>query len=294
MTYLKSPRDILRNARWRLNCSISQEPIVFVLGAPRSGTTLLQRVLTLHDQLFSIQGETGLFSRQNIFARKHFHLSWDETRTLFEQSSDIVDLLQNGVCRLRKLQQLSSDTRMVEKTPQHVLQLKFLTRHFPNARFLHIIRDGRDCYCSSLNHPNIRQETSVRRFARYWAACVHTGLAFDSHPNVTRLTYEEFVESPHAVLSRIMLALGLSPQEKQLDTYAIGLDVRSERQEFARLSQPIQTTSVGRWKEELTTAEVQTFNLYAGKVLAELGYPSSSPSSATKLSETGQITGSAA
>ena len=59
MTYLKSPSEILRNVRWRLNCSVSQEPVVFVVGAPRSGTTLLQRMLSLHDQLFSIQGETA-------------------------------------------------------------------------------------------------------------------------------------------------------------------------------------------------------------------------------------------
>ena len=68
------------NVTWRFPRTISEGNPVFVVGAPRSGTTLLQRMLSVHPDLFSIEAETGLFSMQNIFdpARRHFDLPFEQ------------------------------------------------------------------------------------------------------------------------------------------------------------------------------------------------------------------------
>ena len=272
LSYISSPSSIPRTFSWRFRPGISLEPIVFVFGAPRSGTTLLQRVLALNDQLFSIDAETGLFSLQNIFTRKHFGLSWNECQNLFQKSCDVVNFLENGVSEIRKKNGFASNMRMVEKTPQHVMHLGFLMRHFPRARFIHIVRDGRDCFCSSRNHPNIPQNSSVRRFAKYWAACVTEGLKFDTRNNLIRVKYEDLVASPESVVGDLMHRLDLNLQRRQLDPGEIGQDDRAKRDEFARLRHPIRPASVGRWRLEMDERELKNFEDVAGHLMPRLGY----------------------
>ena len=66
LSHLKTPQYILKNILWRFPKSISKEEIVFVMGTPRSGTTLIQKVFEAHSKLFSIDGETAMFSFQNF------------------------------------------------------------------------------------------------------------------------------------------------------------------------------------------------------------------------------------
>jgi len=262
----------MNNIRWRMRCSVSDASPVFVLGAPRSGTTLMQRMLSVHPELFSTDSESGLFSYRDIFARKYFSLSWDETHRMFRQSSDVVNFMDNCTDFIRRAHGLPQTTRMVEKTPQHVIRLNFLVRHFPNARFVHMVRDCRDCYCSAVNHPNIQQARSLSTFTRYWVRCVRSGLAFDDHPHVCRVSYEQLTTSPRTVLAEIMESLKLPVHDVQFDPSAISNDRRSQRNEFSRLAEPISPTSVQRWKRELSERELECVQRIAGELLSRLGY----------------------
>ena len=58
--------------------------------------------------------------------------------------------------------------RFVEKTPQHILHLPFILKWFPQAQVIHLVRDGRDCYCSSKINIDIPQNKSAKEFASYW------------------------------------------------------------------------------------------------------------------------------
>jgi protein-tyrosine sulfotransferase len=236
LPYARHPDRIVKNIRWRLATTECHRPIVFVLGAPRSGTTLLQRILSVHPDCFSLESETGLFSHQDIFARLHFGLGREETDALFATSRDIVDFMCKGIGILEK--KYGVEKRFVEKTPQHVLKMRFLLDRFPNARFLHIHRDGRDCYCSSLGHPFIPQK-SVTSFARYWRRCVLAGLACRSHPRAMTLSYETLTASPADTISSIMNFLGAAVSAEQVDNMALGRDRRSARPEFSRLGKSL-------------------------------------------------------
>jgi len=176
-SYIRDPKNLFRNVSWRFPKTISPKKIVFVVGAPRSGTTLLQRILTVHPELFSIEFETGIFSYQNIFSRRHFGFSKEQLKSLFENSKDLVNFFHNSI---EILENQNPGKTFVEKTPQHILHLRFLIKHFPNAKFVHIYRDGRDCYLSSLEHPNIPQRHSPASFAKYWRRCLHSWEAVKS------------------------------------------------------------------------------------------------------------------
>jgi len=265
-----NPRFWAKNISWRLPSTISDIDVIFVVGSPRSGTTLLQRILSIHSQLFSIEGETGLFSYQNIFdpRRKHFGLSDGHLRWLYKESIDIVDFFEKGV-------QILSDEnggRFVEKTPQHVLYLPFILKHFPNAQIIHIVRDGRDCYCSSKSHQHIPQNKSIVSFAKYWKKCVNVPRMFKQDSRILEMKYEYLVEEPRVYLPKIMTFLGLSIEEIQFDSSQISNDKRAKLKEFSHLKDPINSSSVERWKTELTDFELKKFNTVAGRELELYGY----------------------
>ena len=254
---------------WRLPRSTGASRTVFVVGSPRSGTTLVQSVLAAHSRLFSIPGETGIFSYQNIFSRRHFGLSWEENRALFRESRDVVDFFDRAV---RLLESRSEGRTFVEKTPQHVLRLEFLMRRFPNARFVHVVRDGRDCYGSAKSHPGIPQMTSARRFARYWRRCVDIPLRLDGHPRLTTVRYEGFVRAAPRELERVMGFLGLASEPGQLDPDRFGSHKRGRRDEFRLLRSPVSDHRVGRWRDELSAAEKTDFERVARRQLVAYGY----------------------
>lgn len=239
------------------------------MGAPRSGTSLLQGVLAAHDHLFSIPGETGLFSHQNIFTRRHLGLSWGENRALFDESRDLVDFFDRAV---RLLESKNDGRTFVEKTPQHVLRLGFLLRRFPRARFLHVARDGRDCLASAKSHPHIPQARSAATFARYWRRCVESPLRFPGEPRLLSIRYEDFVSAPAAELERVMAFLGLEVDAEQLDPSRFGGHRRAEREEFRLLRSPVSDRRIERWRSDLDPTEVRTFERVAGRLLDAYGY----------------------
>jgi hypothetical protein len=265
------PRDWIRNIRWRLASTVSDIDLVFVVGAPRSGTTLLQRMLLVHSRFYGIPGETGIFSKANLFdlGRRHFGLPDEQVKRLFVDSADVVDFFQRAISLLDGA---ASGARFVEKTPQHVLQLPFILRHFPRAHVVNLVRDGRDCFCSARQHPRIPQKSSVQRFARYWRSCIRMALRHETHPRVLTVKYEELVRSPLASLQRVMAFLGEPMEAAQMSPDALGSDQRSGTQEFARLREPIDPRTVGRWVEELSPVQNREFIAVAGPELAHYGY----------------------
>jgi hypothetical protein len=268
-TYARAPSHVPRNVAWRLPRTASASKTIFVLGSPRSGTSLVQNILAAHSALFSIPGETGLFSYQNIFGRRHFGLSWMENQVLFRDSRDVVDFFDRAV---RLLETRSGGRTFVEKTPQHVLRLEFLSRRFPNARFIHVVRDGRDCFVSARSHAGIPQATSARRFARYWRRCVEVPIRLRENPRITTVRYEDFVRDAPRELDRVMHFLELEREDQQLDPQRFGSDRRGNREEFRLLRSLVSNHRVGRWRLELTSAERKVFERVARRPLEAYGY----------------------
>ncbi|MEO1524563.1 MAG: sulfotransferase [Planctomycetota bacterium] len=265
------PRHWIDNVRWRFPKTVSDLQCVFVVGSPRSGTTLLQRILSVHSKLFSVESETGMFSYQNLFApnRRHFGLPKDTLAELYRECVDVVDFFEKATDRLM---QENEGKRFVEKTPQHILHLPFILKHFPNASIVHIVRDGRDCFCSSKSHPDIPQNKSVKLFATYWRDCINACEQADASGRLHTVRYESMCASPDQEIDGMMRSLGLEAESCQMDTTAVGNDPRAGLPEFQRLSKRVDESSVGRWREELSEADIECFERLAGDQLSLHGY----------------------
>jgi hypothetical protein len=271
-TYGLNPICLLRNLRWWLGAAESEARHVFVLGAPRSGTTLLENIVAVHPDNVSLQRETGFFTKADMFRDGLcFPPLLDEYSVdyLRSESSDIVsffDKVAEAACSE------AGSSRFVEKTPQHVLRLPWLVDHFPQSQFVHLYRDGRDCYASARS-TNVPQRTNVIRFAWYWKRCVERRLSIGGDERITDVRYEELVEKPRQVTRKLMGFLGQSFVPEQLDTEIRSKDPRSGRDVHSGLSEPVHSRSVERWRNELNRMEQFVFERIAGRQLATLGYP---------------------
>ena len=269
--YGGDPRVWWRNVTWRRRADVSRVPVVFVVGAPRSGTTLLQKVIEAHSECFAHDGETAMFNLQNLFLleRRHFGLEGEALRSAMSEARSRIDFMDR---QIRRLRDIHGGTLFVEKTPQHVLKLPTILAGFPDARVVHVVRDGRDAFCSAQSNAGVPQRGSVIRFATYWRRCVDAGLAFDDDPRLRRISYEAFTADPDQVLAEIMNHLGLESEPEQLDSQTRVSDRRADRPEFQRLGGEISSSSVGRWRRDLPPEMVATFERVAGPTLRRLGY----------------------
>jgi hypothetical protein len=170
-------------------------PFPFFVGCARSGTTLLRAIFTAHPQM-AIPDEAHyvmqmLRKRKNYERREGFDtdrflrdllghklFQWwvlprDTVRATFraEPPKDYADAVRRVFSLYAK--QLGKP-RYGDKSPRNVLNLPLLADAFAEARFVHIIRDGRDVALSLLDMPWARPESIVQA-ARYWRQRVRRG-----------------------------------------------------------------------------------------------------------------------
>ena len=168
--------------------------------------------------------------------------------------------------------------RWGDKTPMYMQHLGLLERLFPQALYVHLVRDGRDAAVSFLQMPagivteSWGHPTSAAGFARQWGTEVRAARALGARVGPGRyleLRYERLVESPEDVLREIC-EFGDLPWEPAMLEYAGKVDV-SARPHQQNLKRP-PTTGLRNWRTDLERSEVAEFEAVSGDVLADLGY----------------------
>jgi hypothetical protein len=175
--------------------------------------------------------------------------------------------------------------RWGDKTPMYMQNLRLLERLFPDALFVHLIRDGRDAALSFLAMPRgIVTETWMHpRTAADFACQWHTEVAAARRlghrvgSRYLEVRYESLVDDVEAVLRRICGFAGLEYEADMVD-YAGNVDV-SAKPHQQRLTKP-PTKGVRDWRTEMSAGDVAAFERVAGDLLRELGYETSHASGA--------------
>jgi hypothetical protein len=248
---------------------------IFIGGQRRSGTTLLRALLNRHSNIAC--GPESKFVQHPTFLAWHDQLSneWAERverygfgqREVDQAMAALVDDLFSRYARKQ------GKTRWAEKTPTNILRIDYVFRLFPHAKFLHIIRDPRDTFCS-IRH---RARTDKPAWARFtanrsavdWCDSIRAGKPWrTSTERYFELHYENLVADPQKVLQDILRFIGEPWDPRLLDPDA---DDADERKNKIRRDQ-IVSTSVGRWRAELERVEVEDIQSTAGPLMIELGY----------------------
>lgn len=174
--------------------------------------------------------------------------------------------------------------RWGDKTPMYMRHLPLLDRLFPDAQYVHLIRDGRDAAVSFLAMPEgtftrtWAHPSTAGGFACQWRTEVEAARRLGARVGAERYfetRYEELVVEPEMVVRSICRFAQL-PFEPAMLEYAGAVDV-SDKPQHQGLREP---PTAGRrdWRRELTPTDTRAFEKVAGEVLSELGYELFDPS----------------
>jgi len=269
-------------ARWlrrRASRHVSDQAAIIIGGSPRSGTTLLRVMLDSHPGI-ACGPESSLLTGGILPERlaRCFDTTVDHVWTVQRRARDhahFIDLFMTDYARRRGKQ------RWAEKTPQNVRHLRWIFAHWPRAKFIHVVRDGRDAVCSIRTHPRVRMidgrmiPTNARRplesCVRSWLRDTGEGLRWRGHANYHEVRYEDLVTAPMPTLRKVCAFLGVEFSAVMLQYYKHKRDAANFIANVAA-TEPLKTTAVGRWRNELRPEELELFEQLAGPRMNELGY----------------------
>ncbi len=217
---------------------------VFIVGMPRSGTTLVEQILASHKQVH------GAGERKDIFeieARLEGDTSgrppseWDQAVVRREAAAQIARLQALG----------GSAERVVDKLPDNILQLGLIAVLFPNARVIICRRDPRDI-CLSCFFQRFRdgmawtydladtaaRTSEIERLTAYW----HSVLPL----RMMEVHYETLVGDLEGESRRLIDFLGLDWDDACLSFHATERAVQTAS--FWQVRQPLYASSAGRWR----------------------------------------------
>ena len=252
---------------------------VFLVGCPRSGTTLLQALLGAHKDIASFP-ESHVFLKGHrlrarlapgLVARRHLDRFAREVQagplykrrmlSLRQQTYhfDLINLLDELTCKRQK-------RLWIEKTPNHVLSIPEIRKLVPSSRFIHLIRDGRAVVASlyevTRTHSSLwgKPYTIERCIAEWNRAVAASSVALDTADDGIVIDYKTLTTDPGLEVRRVCKFLALSYEPEMLKEYSgvIGSIVNSEEEWKSRVSGPIHDTGLRKYRA-LFSAEQQEF-----------------------------------
>ena len=275
----------------------------FIVGSPRSGTTLLRLMLDSHPAL-AIPPETSFFVRSGSWLVDGPH---DFVTSLAEADTWPDFCLDKDVllAALRAIPVFNlpdayrafyatyagrfSKPRYGEKTPANVFHMEQIERLLPEAHFIHVIRDGRDV-ALSLREQWFSPGKDMATQAQFWANYVRAAQASAGRVrNYLEVKFEDLILNCEAALSRIcgfievdFVAAMLNYHERaamrllehQGRNFVDGLllSKASRFNQQIRATLPPQKELVFGWRQRMSLAEIREFESVAGGLLGELGY----------------------
>jgi hypothetical protein len=267
----RRPHRVLATAAYWVGRTRSERPHIFIVGAPRSGTTLLKSLLVAHSDLGGSDYEsTGIFGLRDLGTYSLGELPREQTRRIYVEEPDVVAFYDRVVAALLER---SGSRRFVDKLQVQPYRLRFAASRFPKAQFIRIVRDGRDAYCSALRHPHVRQSRSAAAYARYWRRTTAVPERVLPAGRLLTLRYEDLVSDAEATMRGLMRDLGETFEPQQIDPARFSKTTSiTKREVHKNLGQAIGTQSAGRWQRELSEEDAQAFDHHAGDALRGFGY----------------------
>jgi tetratricopeptide (TPR) repeat protein len=223
---------------------------IFVLGMPRTGTTLLERILGGHGQI-TLCGELNDFRMQLKWATDHHCLGFIDPLTVARLPA--VDFAELGQRYLQHVAWRTPDTRFFsDKNPGNFILAGPILRALPQARIIHLRRAPMDACFSNLkelfagnSHPySYSFQDLAAHYRNYSDLMAHWHAIAPGR--ILDVDYEDMVSNPGQVAQRVMAHCGLDYQPAQIRVEANTAPVSTASSSQVR--QPIHARNIGGWK----------------------------------------------
>lgn len=272
------------------------DPFLFICGRGRSGTTLVRAMIDSHPEI-AIADESHFVVTLGLARARYERLDgFDAARFLRDVSHEVgfqrwkldPDGLAAAVSgardypdAVRRLYAFYAagfaKQRYGDKTPIYVLHIPLLAEMFPEARFLHVIRDGRNASLSYM-HLDFGPRT-LGEAAIYWRRFVGAGRAAGRALGPDRyaeVRYEDVLADPEEEMRRLAPFAGVAFDASMLRYFERAPAIVGAKDHYRNVYLP-PTTGLRDWRTEMSPAEVATFEALAGDLLADLGYERAVP-----------------
>jgi hypothetical protein len=325
-------RELARKRGEEAQSAFGGTPVFFVVGQQKSGTTWLMRMLDSHPEILC-KGEGRFFGKSwrqesvkrtdakrpptslyNAILDAEYLRLWIE-RSVWSRDDPAEEHVGNllrmmtGYFLVGKLSKTGK--RMVgDKSPLLTPDtIKEISGVYPEARVIHIIRDGRDAAVSAVHHswnfgkrrgartsakreayhenaggPRKTRESlfagnSLRRMAAEWDARVSRTI--EDGPallgdNYTEVRYEDFLERPEGEMARLLGFLGAEAGEQTVrhcvDSASFEKLSKGRRRDEEDATSFFRKGVAGDWKNVFTARDKRIFKEKAGRLLVRLGY----------------------
>ena len=223
--------------------------MIFVIGMPRSGTSLVEQILASHPEVFGAgeldgisklaSGMAGRFSTHNGYPECMPELAPQQLQLLAREYLHTVEKMASG------------KKRITDKMPHNFIHLGLVACLFPEARVVHCLRDPVDTCLSiyfhnfNANHPYASRMESLADYYRDYLALMEYWKSVLDIP-IIDIQYEAMVEQQELTSRRLLEFCGLEWNEACLEFHKTDRVVKTPS--YNQVNQPVYRGSVQRWK----------------------------------------------
>lgn len=270
---------------------------VFIVGVPRSGTTLLAAMLSAHSRLscgtetrffrFLSQVDAGqltdpvywpdsatdfLFNVKLVDTPvpEHYGFGKEQVRTFLNERFASVPTILSSLTEQFMIRE--GKERWMEKSPEHLLFVRDIRRYFPQSPIIRIVRDPRDVALSLNKAPWAPSDflDAILLWCKYDQASWEF---FQEDQNTLTIHYETLLYSPEKELLKVCDFIGESFELTMLDTSKSADNLITKKDSWHRIvDKPIDTSRIGVWKRELPEGSNRLGEALIGDRISAYGY----------------------
>lgn len=260
---------------------------VFVIGSPRSGTSWLHRMIAEHPSVASLEGELTVFSRYVApwvkgYDNERGHIErneWHQGLPLLFTQAEFDEYMRSIIGRIydRMLSARPEATHLLDKHPDYCHHLQLIERFLPGARFVHIVRDGREVAVSMISAKRRLGfgTGDVEGAAREWSQCTTKARAFGERigERYLEVRYEDLQRATPTMLATVLRHCHLGTEDREVARISEKFHISR-----AQVSRGDTTLNALRgipgaiWRQNLSLKQRYVFDQVAGDLLRDLGY----------------------
>lgn len=231
--------------------------IIFIMGAPRSGTTWVWGMLTSHPDIISLNKEDFNPTTPSVLNGKR----------ITSETGAFVDFDANFASQIIKTKILKNPSKIIiEKTPSHALHIEKILNLFPEAKIIYLIRDPRAVVSSMLNSNFFKFAESVKDACDQYREYMDIYTKNYNNPRIYSLKYEDLLDHTKTELKKILNFIGAK------NNYIKKIIAENNKKSKVNIVGVFRNGMKDSYKKDLTKKQIEYIEKKLGDIIKKLKF----------------------